>query len=171
MTSFRKCHILKPKGSSPKQDSNLHNSVGGRLGKQTCSPLHHASLPPSPPPPQKILTDRCPGRSLKTIVQLLGQILTPQCEQTVRHKHKNKTTQYQPMKPRLVCWLLNIPATCMSGTVQTKVQRNMKTKNMIPINGSPCDSLSNVIQLSAQLVPPPLPSSLPSPQSLTHKQT
>ena len=53
VTSFRKCHILKPNGSSPKQDSNLHNSVGGRLGKQTCSPLHHASPPPPPPPPKK----------------------------------------------------------------------------------------------------------------------
>ena len=35
-TSFRKCHILKPEDSSPKRDSNLHNSIGGRLGKQTC---------------------------------------------------------------------------------------------------------------------------------------
>ena len=35
-TSFRKCHILKPEDLSPKQASNLHNSIGGRLGKQTC---------------------------------------------------------------------------------------------------------------------------------------
>ena len=35
-TSFRKCHILKPEDSSPKRDSNPHNSIGGRLGKQTC---------------------------------------------------------------------------------------------------------------------------------------
>ena len=35
-TSFRKCHILKPEDSSPKRDSNPHNSLGGRLGKQTC---------------------------------------------------------------------------------------------------------------------------------------
>ena len=34
-TSFRKCHILKPEDSSPKRDSNPHNSIGGRLGKQT----------------------------------------------------------------------------------------------------------------------------------------
>ena len=35
-TSLRKCHILKPEDSSPKRDSNPHNSAGGRLGKQTC---------------------------------------------------------------------------------------------------------------------------------------
>ena len=35
-TSFRKCHILKPENSSPTWDSNPHNSIGGRLGKQTC---------------------------------------------------------------------------------------------------------------------------------------
>ena len=35
-TSFRKYHILKPEGSSPKRDSNPHSSTGGRLGKQTC---------------------------------------------------------------------------------------------------------------------------------------
>ena len=35
-TSFRKCLILKPEDSSPKRDSNPHNSIGGRLGKQTC---------------------------------------------------------------------------------------------------------------------------------------
>ena len=40
--SFRKCHILKPEDSSPKRDSNPHNSIGGRLGKQTCYLLHHA---------------------------------------------------------------------------------------------------------------------------------
>ena len=34
-TSFRKRHILKPEESSPKRDSNPHNSIGGRLGKQT----------------------------------------------------------------------------------------------------------------------------------------
>ena len=34
--SFRKCHILQPKGSSPKRDSNSHSNIGGRLGKQTC---------------------------------------------------------------------------------------------------------------------------------------
>ena len=39
---FRKCHILKPEDSSPKRDSNPHNSIGGRLGRQTCLPLHHA---------------------------------------------------------------------------------------------------------------------------------
>ena len=36
VTSFRKRHILKPEDSSPKRDSNLHNSIGGRLGKQRC---------------------------------------------------------------------------------------------------------------------------------------
>ena len=35
-TSVRKCHILKLEDSNPKQDSNPHNSIGGRLGKQTC---------------------------------------------------------------------------------------------------------------------------------------
>ena len=40
-TSFRKCHILKPKDSSPKRDLNPHNSIGGRLGKQACQPLHY----------------------------------------------------------------------------------------------------------------------------------
>ena len=35
-TSFRKCHVLKPEDSSPKRDSNPHNSIGGRQGKQTC---------------------------------------------------------------------------------------------------------------------------------------
>ena len=34
--SFRKCHILQPEDSSPKRDSNPHNCIGGRLGKQTC---------------------------------------------------------------------------------------------------------------------------------------
>ena len=34
--SFRKCHILKLKNSSPNWDLNLHSSIGGRLGKQTC---------------------------------------------------------------------------------------------------------------------------------------
>ena len=33
-TSFRKCHM--PEDSSPKRDSNPHNSIDGRLGKQTC---------------------------------------------------------------------------------------------------------------------------------------
>ena len=32
-TSFRKCHILRPKDSSPKRDSNPHNSIGGRQWK------------------------------------------------------------------------------------------------------------------------------------------
>ena len=41
-TRFRKCHILKPEDSSPKRDSNPHKSIGGRLGKQTYQPLHHA---------------------------------------------------------------------------------------------------------------------------------
>ena len=35
-TSFRKCHILKPEHSSLDRDSNLHSSIGDRLGKQTC---------------------------------------------------------------------------------------------------------------------------------------
>ena len=35
-TSFRKYHILQPKDSSPKRDSNPCSSIGGRLGKQTC---------------------------------------------------------------------------------------------------------------------------------------
>ena len=35
-TSFRKCLMLKPEDSSPKRDSNPHNSISGRLGKQTC---------------------------------------------------------------------------------------------------------------------------------------
>ena len=35
-TSFRNCHILKREGSNPKRDSNPHNSIGGRLGMQTC---------------------------------------------------------------------------------------------------------------------------------------
>ena len=35
-TSFRKCHILKPEDSSPKRDSYPHNSISGRLGKETC---------------------------------------------------------------------------------------------------------------------------------------
>ena len=33
---LKKCHILKPENSSPNPDSNLHSSIGGRLGKQTC---------------------------------------------------------------------------------------------------------------------------------------
>ena len=37
-TCFRKCHILQPKASSPKRDSNLHNSIGGRPGKVTVTP-------------------------------------------------------------------------------------------------------------------------------------
>ena len=41
--SFRKCHIINPEDSSPKPDSNPQNSISGRLGKQTCQPLHHAS--------------------------------------------------------------------------------------------------------------------------------
>ena len=41
--SFRKCHILKPEKSSPNGDSNPHFSIGERLRKQTCQPLHHAS--------------------------------------------------------------------------------------------------------------------------------
>ena len=36
MTSFRKCHILNPQNSSPNWDSNLHSSIGDRLGKQRC---------------------------------------------------------------------------------------------------------------------------------------
>ena len=42
-TSFNKCHTLKPGNSIPNRDSKLHSSVGGRLGKQTCKPLHHTS--------------------------------------------------------------------------------------------------------------------------------
>ena len=34
-TSFRKCRILKPEDSSPKQDSNPHSSIGGKLWEQT----------------------------------------------------------------------------------------------------------------------------------------
>ena len=34
--SFRKWLIPKPEDSNPKRDSNTHNSIGGRLGKQTC---------------------------------------------------------------------------------------------------------------------------------------
>ena len=37
-TSFRKCHRLKPEDSSPKRDSNPHNSIDGKLGKQTVTP-------------------------------------------------------------------------------------------------------------------------------------
>ena len=40
-TSFRKCHILQPEDSSPKWDSNSHNSIGGRLGKQMCCYTTH----------------------------------------------------------------------------------------------------------------------------------
>ena len=40
-TSFRKYHVLKPEDSSPKRDSNPHNSIGGRLGKQTCYTTRH----------------------------------------------------------------------------------------------------------------------------------
>ena len=36
VTSFGKCHVLKPEDSSPKRDLNPHSSIGGRLGKQTC---------------------------------------------------------------------------------------------------------------------------------------
>ena len=45
VTSFRKCHIPQPEDSSPKRDSNPRSTIGGRLGKQTCKSLHHASLP------------------------------------------------------------------------------------------------------------------------------
>ena len=50
MTSLRKHHILQPEDSSPKGDSNPRSSTGGRLGKQTCYPLHHTS-PESIAPP------------------------------------------------------------------------------------------------------------------------
>ena len=40
--NFRKCHILKPENSRANRDSNPHPSIGGRPGKQTCYPLHHA---------------------------------------------------------------------------------------------------------------------------------
>ena len=33
---LQKIPLLKPENSSPKRDSNPHNSIGGRLGKQTC---------------------------------------------------------------------------------------------------------------------------------------
>ena len=33
---FGKCHILEREDSSLMRDSNPHNSIGGRLGKQTC---------------------------------------------------------------------------------------------------------------------------------------
>ena len=29
-------HILKPENASPKRDSNPHDSIGVRLGEQTC---------------------------------------------------------------------------------------------------------------------------------------
>ena len=35
-TNFRIYHIPKPEDSNPKRDSNPHNSIGGRVGKQTC---------------------------------------------------------------------------------------------------------------------------------------
>ena len=41
--ALEKYHILQPENSSPKRDSNPHSSTGGRQGKQTCQPLHHAS--------------------------------------------------------------------------------------------------------------------------------
>ena len=44
-TNFRKCHIQKPEDSSSKRNSNPQNSIGGRLGKQTCKQLHHTSPP------------------------------------------------------------------------------------------------------------------------------
>ena len=40
---LQKYHILKNEKSSPNQDWNPHSSTGGRLGKQTCEPLHDAS--------------------------------------------------------------------------------------------------------------------------------
>ena len=36
----RKCHIPMSEDSSPKRDSNPHNSIGGRLANQTYLPLH-----------------------------------------------------------------------------------------------------------------------------------
>ena len=44
-TSFRNCHILNSKNSSPNRDLNPHSSTSDRrlLGKQTCWPLLHAS--------------------------------------------------------------------------------------------------------------------------------
>ena len=48
MTSFRKCHILKPKNSSHKPDSNPHSSIGGRLGEQMIKPLRYVSPQISP---------------------------------------------------------------------------------------------------------------------------
>ena len=40
---LQKMPHTKARKSKPKRDSNPHNSVGGRLGKQTCKPLHHTS--------------------------------------------------------------------------------------------------------------------------------
>ena len=40
---LQKCHILEPEDSSPNRDSNPRSSIGSKLGKQMCSPLHHAS--------------------------------------------------------------------------------------------------------------------------------
>ena len=39
-------HTKKPEDSSPKGDSNPHNSIGGRVGKQTVTPrVAHITLP------------------------------------------------------------------------------------------------------------------------------
>ena len=48
---LQKSHILKPEDSSPNRDSNLHSSIGGRLGKQTCwsLPYKKAALECSKP--------------------------------------------------------------------------------------------------------------------------
>ena len=39
---LQKMSHTKARSSSPKRDSNPHNSIGGRLEKPTCEPLHHA---------------------------------------------------------------------------------------------------------------------------------
>ena len=43
-TRLGKCHILKSRNSGLNQDWNPHFSIGGRLGKQTCYPLHDSRI-------------------------------------------------------------------------------------------------------------------------------
>ena len=88
-TSSRKCHILQPEDSSPKQDSNSRSSSCGRLGKQTCSLLHHAS----------------PHMSTYTVEQTCTQRHTSmyKCHHHHHHHHGGPSVSRMTISVPLIC--------------------------------------------------------------------
>ena len=80
---LQKMPHTKTEDSSPNRDSNPYNSIGGRLGKQTCQPLHYALLSvhvhspmcPWPDVSQMCLLDECSSACLGPTCTNLAEII------------------------------------------------------------------------------------------------